>query len=159
MKEKAIYSANGIRPLLLKKNPYLLKMTAYIHLNPEKLNLTKDAKDYPYSSYQYYLYNDLAQQKGMGFMKAAIDEALNLLGNANYAEFVRGVSKEDGEFIHKKLQRGGILGSDEFVKAGEDRSRGLPGSRRRAEGRVHRRQSVPGFILCTAVYSLFCLQV
>ncbi|MFA5100307.1 MAG: transposase [Candidatus Omnitrophota bacterium] len=100
----------------IEKNPYLLKMTAYIHLNPEKLNLTKDAKDYPYSSYQYYLYNDLAQQKGMGFMKAAIDEALDLLGNANYAEFVRGVASEDGEYIHKKLQRGGILGSDEFVK-------------------------------------------
>jgi putative transposase len=100
----------------IEKNPYLLKMTAYIHLNPEKLNLTKDAKDYPYSSYQYYLYNDLAQEKGMGFMKAAVDEAMSLLGNVNYAEFVRGASQEDGEFIHKKLQRGGILGSDEFVK-------------------------------------------
>ncbi|HNQ51309.1 MAG TPA: transposase [Candidatus Omnitrophota bacterium] len=100
----------------IEKNPYLLKMTAYIHLNPEKLNLTQDAKEYPYSSYQYYLYNDLAQQKGMGFMKAAVDEALHLLGNANYAEFVRGVSTEDGEYIHKKLQRGGILGSEEFVK-------------------------------------------
>jgi hypothetical protein len=52
----------------------------------------------------------------MGFMKAAIDEAMNLLGNANYAEFVRGVSNEEGEYIHKKLQRGGILGSEEFTK-------------------------------------------
>jgi putative transposase len=101
---------------LIEKEPYLLKMTAYIHLNPEKINLAQDAKDYPYSSYQYYLYNDLAEKKGMGYMKAAIDEALNLLGNANYAEFVRGVSNEDGEFIHKKLQRGGILGSEEFAK-------------------------------------------
>ena len=100
----------------IEKNPYLLKMTAYIHLNPEKLNLTNDAKNYPYSSYQYYMYNDIAKQKGMGFMKAAIDEALGLLANADYAEFVRGVSKEDGEYIHKKLQRGGILGSEEFVK-------------------------------------------
>jgi len=101
---------------LIEKEPYLLKMTAYIHLNPEKVNLAQDAKDYPYSSYQYYLYNDLAEKKGMGFMKAAVDEALNLLGNANYAEFVRGVSNEDGEYIHKKLQRGGILGSEEFAK-------------------------------------------
>jgi len=91
-------------------------MTAYIHLNPEKLNLSQDARDYPYSSYQYYLYNDRAAQNGMGFMKAAVDEALNLLGNANYEEFVRGVSNEDGEYIHKKLQRGGILGSEEFIK-------------------------------------------
>jgi putative transposase len=100
----------------IEKNPYLMKMTAYIHLNPERLGLIQDAKDYPYSSYQYYLYNDLAEQKGMGYMKAAIDEALKLLGNVNYADFVRGVSREDGEYIHKKLQRGGILGSDEFVK-------------------------------------------
>lgn len=101
---------------LIEKHSYLMKMTAYIHLNPEKLGLASDAKDYPYSSYQYYLCNDLAQSKGMGFMKAAIDEALGLLGNANYADFVRGVSQEDGEFIHKKLQRGGILGSEDFVK-------------------------------------------
>jgi len=80
------------------------------------LNLSQDARDYPYSSYQYYLYNDRAAQNGMGFMKAAVDEALNLLGNANYEEFVRGVSNEDGEYIHKKLQRGGILGSEEFIK-------------------------------------------
>ena len=99
----------------IERTPYLLKMTAYIHLNPERLNLTDDAKNYPYSSYQFYLYNDLAAEKGMGFMKSAIDEALNLLGNANYADFVRGVSSEDGEYIHKKLQRGGILGSEEFV--------------------------------------------
>ena len=38
------------------------------------------------------------------------------MGNANYAEFVRGVSNDDGEYIHKKLQRGGILGSEEFTK-------------------------------------------
>ena len=101
---------------LIEKEPYLLKMTAYIHLNPEKVNMAQDAKEYPYSSYQYYLYNDLAEKKGMGFMKAAVDEALNLLGNANYAEFVRGVSNDDGEYIHKKLQRGGILGSEEFTK-------------------------------------------
>jgi putative transposase len=101
---------------LVEKDPYLLKMTAYIHLNPEKVNLAQDAKEYPYSSYQYYLYNDLAEKKGMGFMKAAVDEALNLLGNVNYAEFVRGVSNDDGEYIHKKLQRGGILGSEEFTK-------------------------------------------
>jgi len=101
---------------LVEKHSYLLKMTAYIHLNPEKLNIAADAKEYSHSSYQYYLYNDLAESKGMGFMKAAIDEALNLLGNANYAEFVRGVSQDDGEYIHKKLQRGGILGSEDFVK-------------------------------------------
>jgi putative transposase len=101
---------------LIEKEPYLLKMTAYIHLNPEKLNLTQDAKEYPYSSYQYYLYNDAAEKKGMGFMRSAVEEALRLLGNANYAEFVRGVTSEDAEYIHRKLQRGGILGSDEFVK-------------------------------------------
>lgn len=51
------------RGILVGNNAYLLHLTRYIHKNPEKLepaaiptkNLWSSYKDYPYSSYQYYL--------------------------------------------------------------------------------------------------------
>jgi len=105
---------------LIEKENYLLKMTAYVHLNAEKLKVVSDAKTYPYSSYQLYLYNNLAEQKDLSCLKKAIDEALGLLGNRDYVNFVEGVSNEEREFIHRKLQRGGILGSEEFIKQVRD---------------------------------------
>ena len=101
---------------LIEKEPYLLKMTAYLHLNPQKVGLVEDPAGYANSSYQLYLYNDKAQAQDFGFLRSAINEALDLLGSQSYAEFVKGFSPEDAEAIHKKLQRGGILGSDAFVR-------------------------------------------
>jgi hypothetical protein len=100
---------------IIQKENNLLKMTAYLHLNPEKLNLAQDAKEYPYSSYQLYLYNDPVKQADLQFLRDAVNEALSFLGNQSYAEFVRGLDPEEGASIHKRLNRGGILGSEEFV--------------------------------------------
>lgn len=101
---------------IIEKEPYLLKMTAYIHLNPQRLNLVKDARDYPHSSYQSYLYNEQVKDKDIIQFKQAISEIVSLLDNKDYSEYVNGLTQEDGDLIHKKLQRGGILGSEDFVK-------------------------------------------
>jgi REP element-mobilizing transposase RayT len=101
---------------LVEKDKFLLEMTAYIHLNPEKLNLTNDAKSYPYSTYQLYLLDEQAKQEDLKFLNAAVKEALDLLQNRSYPEFVQGVSEEQRALISKKLNRGGILGSEEFIK-------------------------------------------
>lgn len=98
--------------LVEKDENYLLKMTAYIHLNPQKLNITTDAKVYPYSSYKYYLNNN--DPEGL-HIKAAMAEVLGFLQNKNYAEFIRDMTEEEADFIHKRLQRGGILGSEQFI--------------------------------------------
>jgi len=100
---------------MVEKDSYLLKMTAYLHLNPETLNLTSNAREYPYSSYQLYLNDDRMGQSGPGFMKAAMEEALGLLKNQGYADFVSGLSVDEREFIHKRINRGGVLGSEDFV--------------------------------------------
>ncbi|MGE5307638.1 MAG: REP-associated tyrosine transposase [Deltaproteobacteria bacterium] len=100
---------------VIEKDSHLLKMTAYIHVNPEKIGLVKDAKDYPYSTYQTYLYNEKCTDGELDSLRKAVLEALNLLGNRPYEEFVRGTCGEDGERIHKKLQYGGILGTEDFV--------------------------------------------
>jgi len=101
---------------MVEKERYLLKMTAYLHLNPETLNLTSDAREYPYSSYQLYLYNDRLGQDSAAFLKSAVEEALSLLKGQGYADFVRGLAGEEREFIHKRINRGGVLGSEEFIK-------------------------------------------
>jgi REP element-mobilizing transposase RayT len=101
---------------LIEKESSLLKMTAYLHLNPQRLNEQVDAKEYPYSSYQMYLYNNSASEDDLGFMRQAVNEALGLLNNKSYAEFIAELTPEEGHIIHKKLQRGGILGSEEFIK-------------------------------------------
>jgi len=105
---------------LIEKDSSLLKMTAYLHLNPQRLNIHQEAKDYPYSSYQMYLGDNSPQEENLGFMRQAVNEALGLLSNKSYAEYVGELSPEDGQAIHKKLQRGGILGSEDFIKRVKD---------------------------------------
>lgn len=101
--------------LVEKDENYLLKMTAYIHLNPQKLNLIPDAKEYPFSSFKYYL-NERETPNSTIDLREAIGEVLGFLENRDYAAFVNGLTEEDSQEIHKKLQRGGIIGSDEFIK-------------------------------------------
>ncbi|MCX7927453.1 MAG: transposase [Candidatus Omnitrophica bacterium] len=101
---------------LIEKSTSLLKMTAYLHLNPQRSGLTNDATTYPYSSYQMYLYDQIATSQDLSFMRQAVSEALSLLNNRNYSDFIKELTPEEGQIIHKKLQRGGILGSEDFIR-------------------------------------------
>lgn len=105
---------------LVEKEKFLLEMTAYIHLNPEKLNLVKDARTYPYSSYQLYMFDDQAKQEDLNFLNAAVKEALSFLQDRTYPEFIQNISEDKRAFIRKKIGRGGILGSEEFIKQVRD---------------------------------------
>lgn len=107
------------KAVLVEKENYLLRMTAYIHLNPEKVNLDADSKDYPYSTYQAYLKNNLDEEKWLS-IKKGVEEVLRLLQGKDYVEFVRGMTEGERGFIQKKLQRGGILGSEEFCRKVKD---------------------------------------
>lgn len=96
---------------LIEKEPYLLKLTAYIHLNPQKLNLAPAPRQYPYSSYIFYLEKELPFD---GFMKDEIEEILALLNGRAYQEFIEETAKEpDFSNLHDYLQKG-ILGSKDF---------------------------------------------
>ena len=100
---------------IVEKENYLLKMSVYLHLNPQKLNFTSDARTYPYSSYPLYLGNESACAGHLN-LNEEIAEIFSLLGETNYADFVNEMTTEEAESLHKRLARGGILGSDEFVK-------------------------------------------
>ena len=98
---------------LVEKAPNLSTLTAYMHLNPKRLNLVSDAKNYPYSSCGYYL-NNTVKDKQFN-LEQEIAEVLSLLEGRGYEGFVNELTYEQGDELHKRLQRGGIVGSDEFV--------------------------------------------
>lgn len=96
---------------LIEKEPYLLKVSAYIHLNPQKLNLSPTPQQYPYSSYILYLEKELPVNS---FMKGEKEEILALLNGRAYQEFMDEAVKGPGfSNLHGFLQRG-ILGSKDF---------------------------------------------
>jgi len=105
---------------LVEKQNYLLKMSAYIHLNPRTVHASTDAKAYPYSSYQTYLLDDAARKEDVQFLNEAIKEAMSFLPNTTYENFVENVSEEERKAIHKKLSHGGIVGSEEFIRQVKD---------------------------------------
>jgi putative transposase len=99
------------RTALVEKAPYLLKLTAYIHLNPQKLNLVFSAKDYAYSSYQLYINKEIPLGELLQDEKSTV---LGLLGNNPYDQFMEEIIKEGELDFHNDLQKKGILGGVDF---------------------------------------------
>jgi len=118
------------RAVLVEKEPYLSRMTRYIHLNPERLGLITELINYPYSSYPIYVPTHspypkagTPQYTSGGYpelpiinMQDEIQEVLGYLKGKPYQEFVTGVSSEEMEALNKGLRRGGCFGSKEFVE-------------------------------------------
>ncbi len=105
---------------VVEKAPNLAKLTAYMHLNPKRLDLVDNARDYPYSSYANYLnpQTGLNPQQSIQFdFVHEINEVLRLLQDKGYEDFVQELFSEEQVKLHKRLQRGGgIVGSPEFVE-------------------------------------------
>lgn len=98
---------------LVEKKHYLLKLAAYVHLNPKRLNLVPCPEQYPYSSYILYLNKELSLDALIGEEK---EEMYNLLNGKSYAECAELVFKEiDIQALADALQKG-ILGTDVFVQ-------------------------------------------
>lgn len=96
---------------LIEKGPYLLKLSAYIHLNPQRLNLALGPGQFPYSSYALYIKNEAGVED---FLKEEKGEILSLLRGESYEAYVRDILKEpDFSRMHEYLQRG-ILGTKDF---------------------------------------------
>lgn len=92
---------------IVEKEQYLCQLTSHVHLNPVRMRSAAKAGDYSYSS--YYLYKQASPKYD------EIKEVLQCLGGDSYEAYTERV-KEDVSNMHKRLQRGGILGSREFIK-------------------------------------------
>ena len=96
---------------LIEKEPYLLKVSAYIHLNPQALNLSVDPGAYPYSSYMFYLDKTISEGD---FLAEEKQELLGLLNGQDYGAFIEKVSKEPlFAGLHNSLRKG-VLGTSDF---------------------------------------------
>jgi REP element-mobilizing transposase RayT len=105
--------------VLVEKEPYLLGITAYIHLNPKALNLASDIKDYPYSSYLSYLYYTAQTKTEVKIdlnITAEIQEVMKHLGAKTYQDFIKEVSQGEMEALAGNLNKKSILGSEGFVE-------------------------------------------
>lgn len=100
--------------VLAEKEPYLLSLTAYIHLNPKSLNLVIEAGDYEYSSLPSYLYNKV----GVGKIDIAneISETLGSLNNISYEDFIKKVTPSEMKMLGTDLNKKAILGSTDFIE-------------------------------------------
>ena len=104
---------------LIEKQPYLLCMTAYMHLNPCKLGLVPELKEYPYSSYSYYLNLKTEELKNLKNEEPNLDEEIKeilsyLAECQTYEDFVKGFSEEDRQMLSERLYKRKILGTKAF---------------------------------------------
>ncbi|MDD5593101.1 MAG: transposase [Candidatus Omnitrophica bacterium] len=109
---------------LLEKSRYLVSMSAYIHLYPQRLNLTPHPAAYPYSSYPVYLYYAGFEDACMetkssvfGFdpgMEQEIAGVLTTIKERNYTDYLRNISIEEIKILALDLKKGMVLGSEEF---------------------------------------------
>jgi len=104
------------KAILCEKDPYLLELSAYIHLNPVRAGLRKDPLDYPWSSYKAYALgarDELVDQRALlaQFSKNPFK------ARKEYVHFVRSRIREGKreEFYIAKDQR--FLGTEKFVEA------------------------------------------
>ncbi|MFA6078857.1 MAG: transposase [Candidatus Omnitrophota bacterium] len=104
--------------ILVEKEPYLLDLTAYLHIHPKFLKLVTGISDYAYSSYPAYIYydNKSVQDKDLAVpMGEEVKEVLDLLGGKKYSDFVASMDGAALEVLSKDLSRKTILGSDKFI--------------------------------------------
>lgn len=101
------------RALLAEKEPYLLPLTRYIHLNPKRAEIVDEPKKYPYCSHIQFL--DVSKRRHPDISNE-IEEVFGLL-EGREKEFEEYVTKADpkeirdfGKTMHKKR----VLGSKGF---------------------------------------------
>lgn len=113
-KRKGHLFRERFKTALAEKELYTAKLTAYAHLNPQKLNLVTDPKEYKYSSYLFYMDREVPFKDLINEEKC---EVLELLGAQTYEQFMEKITKEKNLDFHNDLQRKRILGGENFEKA------------------------------------------
>ena len=109
------------RAMVVEKDLYLKKLTAYIHLLPREKGLIERLEDYPWTSYRAYMGQDILK-KDLCF-KLKIDSELILDSFSKdaaesrraYKDFVESLERDKVNPLEKKLSRGRILGSEGFM--------------------------------------------
>ena len=150
------------KSVLIEKDDYLLRISRYIHLLPKDSGITNDPADYPYSSFSFYLSEDMRSSFG-GDMPDMSDEVKEILSQfpqmetdtnrrKAYEEYVRSADDKEAELVRKLLHRKGFVGSKDFIE--EIRNEIEQHIIEEEESRIIRKTR-PGFILAGSLVILF----
>jgi len=103
------------KAILVDQNEYAQELSCYVHLNPFRSKIVKDPKDYPWSSYPYYI----GLRKEPRWLTTKY--ILSYFGNQDkdaregYRKFAEmRLSKRDDDLL-KKVVASTLLGSKEFI--------------------------------------------
>lgn len=105
------------KAILVQKDEYLHHLSRYIHLNALRARIVKDPKDYPWSSYNYFVSSG---HNAPAWLNTYLILRMfnNNIPNAKrlYKDFVMDGIGAEGDCIKENIINGVILGSAEFAE-------------------------------------------
>lgn len=104
------------KSILVQANEYLHHLSRYIHLNPVRANIVREARDYIWSSYRFFiLESKIPTWLTTDFILSCFDKDTQK-AKALYKDFVlRGIGQQPA-VIRNNITAGFILGNNDFVK-------------------------------------------
>lgn len=102
------------KAILVQADEYLQKLSCYTHLNPVRANIVESPEDYPYSSYNFFIYDKSTPEwlninMILGIFNRNVVKARKL-----YKSFVISSSKNNLINIEENIKHGFILGNEEY---------------------------------------------
>lgn len=100
--------------ILAQKEPYLLQLTAYVHLKPVLEKIAAEAKDYSYSSLSFY--SASCDTQGFDARQEIRDISVSLPAGTSYEAYLKNVTPQAMERFADELNRKKILGDSSFLE-------------------------------------------
>lgn len=105
------------KAILVEQDAYLHQLSRYIHLNPVRVNIVKDPKDYPWSSYRFLVSSNDNPPRWLktSIILSMFDDDVSKAKKL-YEKFVFDGMGQESDFLRKNTIKGIILGSEEFAQ-------------------------------------------
>ena len=109
------------KAFLVEADEYLHYLSAYIHLNPVRVNMVKDPSEYAHSSYKYFISTAKAPDwLDANFILTIFDDNIKK-AKLLYKKFVMENMGRAKEIIQENIIAGLLLGSKDFVEQIKER--------------------------------------
>ena len=103
------------KAILIEEDAYLHHLSRYIHLNPVRAGLVKNAVEYPHSSLSYFVANKKSPKwLSTRFILSMFDKNVET-ARSLYKSFVYEDIGNDVDNINDNIKLGFLLGTDDFI--------------------------------------------
>jgi len=104
------------KAILVEADEYLHHLSRYIHLNPVKAGLVKNAREYPHSSLNYFM-SEIKSPKWLNtnFILSMFDKNVET-ARSLYGSFVSKDIGNEADIIEKNTKLGFLLGTNGFIE-------------------------------------------